>query len=368
MSRFRVGVVGAGWAADGHTVGFNLDPRARVVGIANRTRERGEALARRHGVPHVVSTAEELLSLELDVVALTTPGRYHCEAGLAALEAGCHVICEKPMAMSADEAGQMLRLAEEKGLAGGMAFTWRYPGRYQRMRELIAEGKIGRVRELHVYCMSPMGEVSADGWMSRLEEGGGILYQLAPHEIDRARGLLGLDAERVCGREKHVVKKAAKVPGVKYFLEMMRWRPEKPLEQYELVEATADNGYDFLVDYEADVKAAFRAGAGRAEHGGRVVEAYGDRGTLILRERELLLGGYSGGGFERVEAAERFREGSAHLPYLHRLWAELISDFLDLAEGKESAVPTFLDGYRGQQIIDAVRASSREGRWVEIDV
>ncbi len=362
---FRIGVIGAGWAADGHIAGFNMDPRAQVVGVANRTRERAEATAQKHGIPHVVGSHTELLTLDLDAVAITTPGKYHYEAAMDAFKAGCHVICEKPMAMNAQEAYEMQRAGKERGLAGAMAFTWRYPARFQRMRALIAEGNIGRVQEVHAHCMSPMGKISVDGWMSRLEEGGGLLYQLASHEIDRVRALIGREAERVCGREKRVVTKAAVDPKTRYFLEMMRWRPDKPIDEYEMVEATADTGYDIIADFEEETAAVFRSGKGRGENG-RVIEAYGDEGTLILREHELVRSPYGERKFERIEVPEAFRESTAHLPYLHRLWAELIAEFIDLMEGKESGVPTLWDGYKGMQIIDAARISGAEERWVHI--
>ncbi len=365
--KLRVGILGAGWAGEGHAFGFRACPRTEIVAVANRTRATGEKLAERFDIPNVVDDYRAVLDLGVDIIGVTTPGHTHHEMTMAALDAGVHVLCEKPMAMNAQEAQDMVRLADDKGLIGAIAFTWRYPPTFRYARELIDTGHIGHVREINQHTMWASRPVTVDGWMSRLEHGGGVLYQAASHEIDRVRTLLGREITRVCGKPKFTTKRAVVLPEPMYFREQMGWRPEEPLDSYETVDVTADTGYAFLVDFTDEVTGAFRAGAGQGNGIGRVVELYGTEGTLILSDGGLEHSPYGKREFKQVEVPERHGKSlKGEDNVLNRLWTELIADFVDRIDGGDAEIASFWDGMKGQQVIDAVRQSDVEGRWIDI--
>jgi predicted dehydrogenase len=124
-------------------------PDAEVVAIAARDRQRAEEFARTHRIPRVYSTYEEVIAdPEVDVIYNPLPNSHHHSWTIAALRAGKHVLCEKPIASNAAEAEQMVAVARETGRFLGEAFHYRYHPLAARVREILRTGQLGRLRHL----------------------------------------------------------------------------------------------------------------------------------------------------------------------------------------------------------------------------
>src|SRR3989441_9892009 len=143
----RIGIIGAGFARSTQIPGFKNCEGARVVAIASAHRENAEAVAREFGIENVESDWRGVVARDnVDLVSIVTPVIMHCEMTLAALEQGKAVLCEKPMAMNADEARRMTERAREAGVLALIDHELRFlPGRL-RMRELLRDGEIGKVK------------------------------------------------------------------------------------------------------------------------------------------------------------------------------------------------------------------------------
>ena len=141
----RVGVLGAGaWAEFAHLPGFKRDPRCTLVAIADPVIERAERFAAKFGIPNVYDSHRALISREdIDLVDVCTPSATHFELSWAALEAGKHVLCEKPVAYDYRDTLRAAALARENGLKTKLGFTFRYSPAMQYMKELIEEGFVG---------------------------------------------------------------------------------------------------------------------------------------------------------------------------------------------------------------------------------
>lgn len=159
--RVRVGVVGAGtFAEECHVPGIKAHPRGEVVALCGRNRERVAAMAARLGVPDVHTDYRELVARpDLDAVTVATPDDLHLPVTLAALQAGKHVFCEKPLAMNAAEARRMTEAAERAGLVAMTAFTFRYSRALMALRQLLREGAIGA--PFHVGVQVHWGRLAA---------------------------------------------------------------------------------------------------------------------------------------------------------------------------------------------------------------
>ena len=132
-----------------------------MIAIAARDPARAREFAATHHIPRVHATYADLIGdPELDVIYNPLPNSMHCEWTIAALEAGKHVLCEKPIAANGAEAERMARVAETTGLILGEAFHYRYHPLADRVREILSSGTLGRLRHLEGRFSVPMPETN----------------------------------------------------------------------------------------------------------------------------------------------------------------------------------------------------------------
>src|SRR5687768_3437046 len=196
----RIGIIGAGFARTTQIPGFKNCEGAQVVAIASAHREHAEQVAREFDIPNVEDDWRGVVAREdVDLVSIVTPVVTHCEMTLAALDAGKAVLCEKPMAMNADEARRMLERAQEKGVLALIDHELRFlPGRI-KTRELVHRGEIGGVKHLQVIFRSE-SRANVDrpwNWWSDVKQGGGALGAIGSHLIDAGRWLLNTEVSEV---------------------------------------------------------------------------------------------------------------------------------------------------------------------------
>jgi predicted dehydrogenase len=140
----EVGVVGVGFGAMVHIPTFQSEG-LEVIAVCARRQERAEAAARRFGIPHAFSDLGSMLKLDgLDAVSIVTPTNLHYEMSLAALEAGKHVLCEKPLATDAAQAHAMWQRARTSGLTAMVAYEFRFAPAVLGAKQLLDSGYIGR--------------------------------------------------------------------------------------------------------------------------------------------------------------------------------------------------------------------------------
>src|SRR6267142_1610418 len=142
----RFGIAGFGLHAVRRLMpGFALARNCKVVALSRRDANKAREAATKYGIPHVFTFTEELSRCpEVDVVLVTTPNACHLADVLSAVAAGKPVLCEKPMAMNADECRQMVEAARNAGVLLGVAQVFRFEESTARFRERIAGGDIGR--------------------------------------------------------------------------------------------------------------------------------------------------------------------------------------------------------------------------------
>jgi predicted dehydrogenase len=194
----RIGVLGAARIADrALIVPARSVPGATVVAVATREAARADTFALRHGIPSAYGSYEELLdNPSVDAVYIPLPNSLHGPWTLRALEAGKHVLCEKPFASNAAEAAAVASAASESGLVVMEAMHYRYHPLVRRMASLIAEGAIGTPR--HVQCWTSWPIEDTGDIRYAFELGGGALMDGGCYAIDCLR-LLGVVDPAVTG-------------------------------------------------------------------------------------------------------------------------------------------------------------------------
>ncbi|OUZ07579.1 dehydrogenase [Aeromicrobium sp. PE09-221] len=321
--------------------------------IVGRDRERVDAAARQYGWQESATDWRAVLDrADVDVVDICTPGHLHEEIALAALDAGKHVLLEKPLANTLDEARKLAAsaaAARDRGVSSMVAFNYRRIPALALARRLTAEGVVGEVREVRAaYLQDWLADERAPmAWRLRQEQAGsGVLGDLGSHVVDLLRFTLGQEVATVSGQLRTFVDSREGERG-----------PE---------EVTVDDVAWARLGLSGGAIASLevsRMAFGRKN--GLTLEIYGSRGALsfgLERLNELWVD--EGDGARRVLVTEPDH------PYLDAWWppghvlgwdstfTTQAAEFVHaIAEGREPS-PSFEDGLRVQHVLDAIVRSS----------
>ena len=369
VPQFGVGIVGFGFIGKVHAYGYrNLDlfydpPPAtcRLVGVCTSRPETAEKARQVGGFELGTTRFEDLLERDdIQVISVATPNALHREQVIAALEAGKHVYCDKPLTVSLDDARAVLAAAQaHPHLATGMPFQCRFSPAVMKARELIANGFLGQVYHfrgayLHAGYTDPTRPRT---W--RLDEGGGCLADLGSHIIDLMRHLLG-DYESVRGTLKTWVTERP-APG-----DPSRMLPVD-VDDYVCLQARmATGGIGFIE--------ASRYATGVQDHVEFLI--HGGRGALRWHMMDPnYLYAYDATaeteGFTAIPTVQKYPSPSAlPSPKLPVGWMRFhlhsVLDFMTgVATGRRNTA-TLEDGALVQAVDEAVRISARSGDWERV--
>lgn len=214
--QIRVGIVGTGVGLRTHLPAFRAIETSEVVALSGRNIERATEFARLNGIEKALST-EELCTLpELDLVCITSPNPFHFKQVVTALEAGKHVLCEKPLAMTIGETQELVDLAATKPNKLALVnHQLRFNPYVLKVRELLHEGAVGRPYHLRVHQQSTaFADPNASwSWSFDADQGGGVRLAMGSHLIDLVRFWLGCEAQSVSGAMDPVISHRANGKG-----------------------------------------------------------------------------------------------------------------------------------------------------------
>lgn len=187
----RLAFAGTGYISQTHARAALKLPSVELVAVVNHRAESMAAFAQELGITRQYAALEDLLrDGDLDAVSINTPNYLHSPQAIAALEAGVHVLVEKPMAMDAQEAESMLAASEKSGALLMVAHCWRFDEEVLWLREQVEQGRIGEIVRTKGYSVHVNWGPS--GWFTQKRfAGGGALADMGIHAIDTARFLLG---------------------------------------------------------------------------------------------------------------------------------------------------------------------------------
>jgi predicted dehydrogenase len=198
----RIGILGAARIAPSAVVKPSRNIREAVIGaVAARDRSRAEAFASKHGIPNVRDSYAALVAdPDLDAIYNPLPNGLHAEWTIAALEAGKHVLCEKPFTANTKEAEDVAAVAQRTGLVVMEAFHYRYHPLAQRMRDIVDSGELGAVRHVETALCFPLPKFSDIRYQYALA--GGATMDVGCYVVHLARLLGREEPEVVSARAK----------------------------------------------------------------------------------------------------------------------------------------------------------------------
>ena len=190
----RVGIIGAGGIAKTVHIPNYLkqDDKVKIVAITDVVKENAMAAADEFGIEHVFTNHQEMLdTVELDAVSVCTPNKFHANATIASLKAGCHVICEKPPAMTVAEAEKMAKTARNAGKILTYGLSFRHAPEVDALKRFIDADELGEIYAARVHAIRRRGIPGWGVFTNKELQGGGPLIDIGVHMLDTAMYLMG---------------------------------------------------------------------------------------------------------------------------------------------------------------------------------
>jgi UDP-N-acetylglucosamine 3-dehydrogenase len=195
-----VAVVGYGFMGSTHMIAWSMIEGTRILAVVGRNVEAARRSAERYGARGYGSLRDALKNEPLEVVDICTPTYTHRELAVEALEAGKHVLVEKPMAISLKDADEMIRASRKAGVKLMVAHVLRFFADYAKAKALLDEGLLGELVMARAQRASPSPAWGAESWFIDQAKSGGVTVDLAIHDVDFLRWCLGDEVRRVYAR------------------------------------------------------------------------------------------------------------------------------------------------------------------------
>ena len=382
VNRASIGaaVIGTGFIGTVHVealrrIGVN------VLGVLGSSPERGAARADALGVPKAYASLDDLLAdSAVDVVHVTSPNDLHVSQAAAALRAGKHVVCEKPLAMTAQESASLVELAARTGLVNATNFNIRYYPLNQHARALVADGGLGDVRLVTGRYFQDWLLLQSDwNWRLQPDRGGALraVGDIGSHWLDLMTFVTG----------QHV---ASVMADLTTFIST-RQEPTGPVETFSTDRSSETVERDIATEDTATILLRFDGGARGAVS---ISQISPGRKNSLVYEIDGSDGAWAWDSERPDEAWIGHRErpneilirnpalmndagqAAAALPgghvegFFDTFCAHFRAVYADVVAGRPSSspgYPTFADGHDEMLVGDAIARSAREGRWVDVD-
>lgn len=376
MDEIRVGIVGFGFMGKAHTYGYKTIPlyyadlpfKIRLVGVCDTVPGVAEKARDQLGFEFATQNPDDIFNCpDIDVIDICTPNIYHKDGIIKALRGGKHVYCDKPLAASYEEALEIIKLCKEYDRITQMALQYRfYPGT-MRIRELIEEGRLGRIFSfrscyLHASSVDPKKPI---GWkQDKKFGGGGVLFDLGSHVLDVMRYLLG---------DYTAVFAATEIAF-----------PERPDKSGQMVKIEADDLAIMMLKMKqggmGTIEASKIATGSQDE---LRIEIHGEKGAVMYNSMnpnylmfydntvpETALGGVK--GYTMIETVQRYPKPGGIFPgpkfpigfmrgHVHSLY-----NFVSNVYAGRKSSPSFEDGAYIQYVMEKAYESAEQGKWIEL--
>jgi len=352
MKTYGFGIVGCGTISDFHAAGIKdlaAEGRARLVAAAEPVEERRKTFAEKHGCDVAADYREMVRRKDVDVVCICTPSGAHLEPALAAIQAGKHVVVEKPIEVTLDRVDTLLRACDENRVRLCAIFPMRFAEHARAMKAAIAAGRFGRLTVGDCYCKWWRSQEYYDkgGWRGTWKlDGGGACMNQAIHGIDLIQWFMG-PLDRIVAFSARLAHERIEV------------------EDTAVAALRYKNGAMGVIECATSV------------HPGsdRKIEIHGDKGTAIMTDESILQWDFAEERPEDAGIREKFspakivqKEKAASDPsaFSHKGHLEQLKDFLEALDNDREPFVGGREGRKAVEIITALYRSARTGKPVRL--
>ncbi|MEY5038023.1 MAG: hypothetical protein RL472_1129 [Pseudomonadota bacterium] len=367
--KLRIGLIGTGFMGKAHVFGFASAPRVfdlpyelELHTVADVTAEAAARAAAAFGFAHATTRWQDIIdNPEIDVVDITAPNALHKEMALAAIRAGKHVYCEKPLAPLAQDAYEMALAAEAAGVKTQVGFNYLCNPMLGLAREMIAAGELGEIRGYRgIHCEDYMADSGGAFTFRHDPAGGGALADIGSHAL--------ATAEFLCGPITRVMGDCVTMIGS---------RPDgKGGSRKVEVDDVGRAFLRFENGATGSVEGNWIATGRKMQHD---FEIYGTKGALAFSQEHFnVLHFFSTADAKGRQGFRRIEAGPDHAPYglfcvapghqlgFNDLKAIEVAGYVNAIADKAPEPFNFRKGLRIQTLVETIQTSAREERWIDV--
>jgi predicted dehydrogenase len=342
MKRIRVGIIGAGNIVEtAHLPAYAKHAEeVEIIALCSRTTEKTKALAAKFNIPYTFDNHKDMFEkCDLDAVSVCVPNTFHATAAIDALNAGCHVLCEKPPAMNYEEALTMYEAAKKNHRILAYNFNYRHSQEVKTLKAMIDKGEFGEIYAARVQALRRRGIPGWGNFINKELQGGGPLIDIGIHMLDIAMYLMGFPEPDYVAAGTH--QRIGTRPGIGL---MGNWDHEK-----FTVEDSAFGFIKFKNGATLNLETSF---------------------ALNTKEKSLmnvhLFGEKSGASVFPLQVYSETETELTNIefPHLQSLdkWHDSIYDFIDSCVQGRKPISKAEEGMFIQKVIDAMYRSSDTGK------
>lgn len=339
MKKFRVGIIGCGRISVVYRQAFReIEDLVQVCFAVDKQLDRAQAFAAQFEGCKASDRLEDLLEEHLDAVHICTPHFLHKQHAVACLEAGCHVLTEKPIALSAEDAEEMIQTAKRCQRQLGVIFQNRYIEGVQELKRLIENGTFGELQGAwsHLAWFRPASYYECDWKGSWEKEGGGVVIDQAIHSIDLVRYLMGCEVKTVQG---HIARRI-------------------------LTSIEVEDEADAAITFENGAVYAFSACNYYKKNSPIRIEILGEKGRALLTESDMEIALDGQKSYHVLPPKGANLAGEAYWGSYHTVQ---VRDFYEKLAAGEPVPVDPRDAKKTLELVLAIYRSAKEERRLEMD-
>lgn len=354
-----VALVGTGFGQKVHLPALTAHHRTQVTAVYHRDLAKAQAIATQHDIPFASDDLNTVLqSPTVQAVSISTPPFLHYDMATAAINAGKHVLLEKPTALSATESRELYQLAQSRHIAVTMDFEFRFIPAWMYLKELLSAGYTGNIRYIKIDWLgaSRANPQRAWNWYARRDQGGGTLGSIGSHSFDYILWLFGA-ATKLSATLNTAIHQ----------------RPD-PNESDQLKPVTADDVCNITLELTDGTPVQLCLSAVTIQGRGHFVEIYGDQGTLVLGNSSqtdyingfTLMGSQGGADLAEIEVPDRLAFPQIYDDGRIAPIVRVVNRWIEAIDQGESLTPSLSEGTYSQLLMDCCWQSHDQKRWVDV--
>lgn len=366
-STIGIAIVGTGFGQKVHIPAFQAHSRTEIVALYHRDLEKANTIASSHNIPYATNSIEDIVKRpEVQGVSISTPPFLHYEMAKTVLEAGKHLLLEKPTTLNAQEARSLYHLATpptppEGGACRGvvtMDFEFRFIPAWQHFAQLLSEGYVGEKRLIKIdWLVSSRADTSRPwNWYAQKEKGGGVLGAIGSHAFDYINWLFG----SIRRLSSHLIT------GI-------TTRPD-PTENGQLKPVDADDTATLMLELSDGTPCQLCLSSVTYQGRGHWIEVYGSKGTLVLGSDNQqdyingfrLWGNQGGKPLEEIKIPQELEFPQVYSDGRIASLIRVIDKWVEAIDKGENLTPSLREGVYSQLLMDLTQESNQTGTWVDI--